>query len=149
MWDTKQQKAIEYGNVLHEILSLIQYKDDLDLAITKSIESGLITAEQRGEVNKTLENVLNHSDLSAYFCSENKVLNERTIIQNDGNLLKPDRLVINTKKEVLLLDYKTGAKQSKYQKQLSDYQIAIEKMGYKVTKKALVFIGETMEVINL
>ena len=149
MWDTKQQKAIEYGNVLHEILSLIQYKDDLDLAITKSIESGLITAEQRGEVNKTLENVLNHCDLTAYFCSENKVLNERTIIQNDGNLLKPDRLVINTKKEVLLLDYKTGAKQSKYQKQLSDYQIAIEKMGYKVTKKALVFIGETVEVINL
>ncbi len=149
MWDTKQQKAIEYGNVLHEILSLIQYKDDLDLAITKSIESGLITAEQRGEVNKTLANVLNHCDLSAYFCSENKVLNERTIIQNDGNLLKPDRLVINTNKEVLLLDYKTGAKQSKYQKQLSDYQIAIEKMGYKVTKKALVFIGETVEVINL
>lgn len=149
MWNTKQQKAIEYGNVLHEILSLIQYKDDLDLAITKSIESGLITAEQSGEVNKTLQNILNHYDLSAYFCSENKVLNERTIIQNDGNLLKPDRLVINTKNEILILDYKTGAKQSKYQKQLSDYQIAIEKMGYKVTKKALVFIGETVEVINL
>jgi ATP-dependent exoDNAse (exonuclease V) beta subunit len=38
MWNTKQQKAIEYGNILHEILSFIKTKDDIDLALTKAIE---------------------------------------------------------------------------------------------------------------
>ena len=31
----------------------------------------------------------------------------------------------------------------------NDYQNAIEKMGFKVTKKALVYIGERLEVVNL
>jgi hypothetical protein len=33
--------------------------------------------------------------------------------------------------------------------QLENYQVAIEKMGYKVTKKSLIYIGEEIEVVNL
>lgn len=149
MWNTKQQQAIEYGNILHEIFSLIKYKEDIDLAITKSVEKGLIVADQRNEIYKSVENVVSHPNLVAFFSNDNKVLNEKTIIQKEGSLLKPDRMVINDKKEVYLLDYKTGLKQPKYQQQLMEYQMAIEKMGYKVTKKVLVYIGVTLEVINL
>jgi hypothetical protein len=45
MWGTHQQ-AIEYGNVIHEILSFVKTKNDVDL-ITKSIENGLITFGQK------------------------------------------------------------------------------------------------------
>jgi hypothetical protein len=48
-----------------------------------------------------------------------------------------------------LLDYKTGEIQTKYQQQLENYQNAVEKMGFKVTRKALVYIGETINVVNL
>ena len=58
-------------------------------------------------------------------------------------------MVLNNQNEIYLLDYKTGSHQSKYQLQLENYQDAIEKMGFKVTKKALVYIGETLEVVNL
>ena len=92
---------------------------------------------------------MGHADLSYYFSSENKVLNEQTIIQHEGKISKPDRMVFGTNNEVFLLDYKTGAHQSKYQLQLENYQNAIEKMGYQVTKKALVYIGEKIEVIHL
>jgi ATP-dependent exoDNAse (exonuclease V) beta subunit len=77
------------------------------------------------------------------------VLNEKTIIQKEGNLVKPDRMVINQANEIYLLDYKTGLHQAKYQLQLDSYQHAIEKMGFKVVKKALVYIGETINVVNL
>ena len=50
---------------------------------------------------------------------------------------------------ILLLDYKTGLHKEKYRTQLENYQKAIESMGYKVTKKALVYIGETVNVVNL
>ena len=33
--------------------------------------------------------------------------------------------------------------------QLENYQNAIEKMGLKVTKKALVYIGKEINVVNL
>ncbi|RKS00941.1 exodeoxyribonuclease V subunit beta [Flavobacterium sp. 102] len=149
MWNTQQQKAIEFGNILHEILSFVKTKDDIDLALTKAIENGLIIASQKEEVEQTIQQVVNHSDLLSFFAIGNKILNEKTIIQKEGNLVKPDRMVINTNQEIYLLDYKTGAHQTKYTLQLENYQNAIEKMGFKVTKKALVYIGERLEIVNL
>ena len=149
MWNTKQQKAIEYGNILHEILSFIKTKDDIDLAITKAIENGLIVSSQKEDVLKTIYEIVNHQDLSLFFSNEHKILNEKTIIQKEGNLVIPDRMVLTKQNEIYLLDYKTGTHQTKYQLQLENYQKAIEKMGFKVTKKALVYIGDTLEIINL
>jgi ATP-dependent exoDNAse (exonuclease V) beta subunit len=149
MWNTQQQKAIEFGNILHEILSFVKTKDEIDLALTKAIENGLIVASQRDEVEQTIQQVVNHSDLQSYFAMGNKILNEKTIIQKEGNLVKPDRMVLNANQEIYLLDYKTGAHQAKYTAQLENYQNAIEKMGFKVTKKALVYIGESLEIVNL
>ena len=58
-------------------------------------------------------------------------------------------MVLAKNKEVFLLDYKTGTHNPKYQLQLENYQNAIEKMGFKVTKKTLVYIGEEIKVVNL
>ena len=149
MWNTKLQKAIEYGNILHEILSFIKTKDDIDLALTKAIENGLIVSSQKEDVLKTIYEIVNHQDLSLFFSNEHKILNEKTIIQKEGNLVIPDRMVLTKLNEIYLLDYKTGTHQTKYQLQLENYQNAIEKMGFKVTKKALVYIGDTLEIVNL
>ncbi len=149
MWNTKQQQAIEYGNIIHEILSMVKNKNDIEIAITKAIENGLIVNSQKGTVLKTMNEIVHHLELSDYFSEDNTVLNEQIIIQKEGNLVKPDRMTITPSNQIYLLDYKTGLHQSKYQLQLENYQHAIEKMGYKVTKKALIYIGETMEVVHL
>ncbi|MFV5694364.1 UvrD-helicase domain-containing protein [Flavobacterium sp. LB3P122] len=149
MWGTLQQEAIEYGNVIHEILSFVKTKNDIDLAITKSIENGLITLKQKELVYKTIREIVNHLELSIYFAEGNEILNEQTIIQKEGKTVKPDRMVLTKNKEVLLLDYKTGIHNVKYQQQLGNYQDAIEKMGYKVVKKALIYIGKEIDVVNL
>ncbi|MGL2962498.1 UvrD-helicase domain-containing protein [Flavobacterium sp. RSB2_4_14] len=149
MWNTTQQKAIEYGNIIHEILSFVKTENDIDLALTKAIENGLIISSQQEEVKKAIREIVMHHELSDFFSENNKILNEKTIIQKDGGLVKPDRMVITNKNEIYLLDYKTGENQAKYKQQLENYQNAIEKMGFKVTKKALVYIGETINVVNL
>ena len=149
MWGTHQQEAIEYGNVVHEILSFVKTKSDIDLAITKAVETGLITVNQKDLVCKTIQEIVNHSELSNYFFEGNDVLNEQTIIQKQGKTIKPDRMVLTKNKEVFLLDYKTGAHNSKYQLQLETYQKAIELMGFKVMKKSIVYIGTTINVVNL
>jgi len=149
MWGTHQQESIEYGNVVHEILSFIKTKKDVDLAITKAIENGLITIHQKNAVEKSIQEIVNHKDLSTCFMGDIEVLNEQTIIQKDGKSIKPDRMVISKNMEVQLLDYKTGLHQAKYKLQLENYQNAIEKMGYTVVKKSLIYIREQIEVVNL
>ena len=149
MWGTHQQESIEYGNVVHEVLSFVKTKDDVVLAVEKAIENGLINFGQKELVRQTILDIVNHLELEICFVPGNIVLNEQTIIQKEGNTIKPDRMVVNSNNEVYLLDYKTGAHNAKYQKQLENYQNAIELMGYKVVKKALIYIGKEIDVVNL
>ena len=149
MWGTHQQEAIEYGNIIHEILSFVKTHFDIDLAIQKAIENGLITSNQKEIVLKSIQGIVFNKELESYFSQGNEILNEQAIIQKEGNTIKPDRMVLTKNKEVYLLDYKTGNHNQKYQLQLENYQNAIEKMGLKVTKKALVYIGKEINVVNL
>lgn len=149
MWGTKQQKAIEFGNVLHEILAFISTKSDIDLAISKAVENGLITTSQKTEVKNTINQILNHPSLNDFFLGTNKIFNEKTIIRKKEAVVKPDRMEINSDNEVYLLDYKTGLHKIEHTKQLENYKTTIESMGYKVVKKSIVYIGETIEIVNL
>jgi len=149
MWGTHQQEAIEYGNIIHEILSFVKTASDIDLAVLKAIENGLIITTQKEVVLKSIQEIVNNKELESYFSADNEILNEQAIIQKEGKTIKPDRMVLTKNKEVYLLDYKTGTHNQKYQLQLENYQNAIEKMGLKVTKKALVYIGKEINVVNL
>jgi ATP-dependent exoDNAse (exonuclease V) beta subunit len=149
MWGTYQQEAISYGNIVHEILAFVKDKSDIDLAITKAIENGLITHSQKEIVSKTLLEIVNHPEISMCFDDENAVLNEQTIVQKHGKILKPDRIVLTKNREAYLLDYKTGGKNPKYLHQIQEYQNAVEDLGYKVLKRALVYIGTEIDVVNL
>ena len=149
MWGTHQQEAISYGNVIHEILAYIKNKSDIDLAITKAIENGLITYDQKEIVYTTLLEIVNHPEISICFDGNIKVLNEQTIVQKYGKTLKPDRIIITENNEAYLLDYKTGLPNPKYTKQIQEYQEAIEDLGYKVLKKVLVYIGTEIDIVNL
>ena len=149
MWGTHQQEAISYGNVVHEILAYVKYKEDIDLAITKAIENGLITFAQKEAVENTLYEIVNHPEISICFDSDLKVFNEQTIIRQFGRTLKPDRISISEKGEAFLLDYKTGSPNAKYVQQIQEYQDAIEDLGYKVLKKVLVYIGTEIDIVNL
>lgn len=62
MWGTHQQEAIEFGNVLHEILSFIQTKKDIPLALKKALETGLISENQQEEVAKTVIEIVFHQN---------------------------------------------------------------------------------------
>ena len=146
MWGTQQQEAIEYGNVIHEILSFVNTENDVDLAIFKALENGLITPTQKEVVFQTILQIVEHPALINHFASEHSVLNEQTIIQKEGKIIKPDRMAITPDQKVYLLDYKTGVANSKYIEQLNDYQNAIEEMGYIVVEKVIVYIGAKVEV---
>ncbi|EJL64243.1 UvrD-helicase domain-containing protein [Flavobacterium sp. CF136] len=149
MWGTNQQEAISYGNVIHEILAFVKDKSDIHLAIEKAIENGLITYGQKEIVFKTLQEIVNHPEIDVCFEGKNIILNEQTIVQKQGKILKPDRIVLTEGKEAYLLDYKTGARNPKYIQQIQEYQYAIEDLGYKVLKRALVYIGTEIDVVNL
>lgn len=147
MWDTQRGKAIEFGNVMHEIFAFIENEHDIPKAIMKATESGLITIAQQEEVSATLKQVVQHPQLADYFSEGITVFNERNIISRGMPNIKPDRVAVKDGK-AWLLDYKTGAHQAKYERQLNEYAAALERMGFEVKGKSLIYIGEAIEVIE-
>ena len=148
MWNTDQQQAIEFGNILHEIMSLIVSVDDLDFAIQKAIENGLITVSQQELFKDKIEQILTDENLTDFFNGKGTVYNEETILKNGYKNLKPDRVVVYDN-DVYLLDYKTGEKNQKHQNQVNEYALVLQEMNFTIAKKVLVYIGEKIEVVLL
>lgn len=146
LWDTEQEKAIEKGNLVHNIMAHIKTESDIEFALDQFMHSGKINSSQEKELKPIIINLVNHNVLKPYFNSELTIYNEKDIITREGQILRPDRVVINSKNEAVIIDYKTGLENSKHKEQLYDYQYQLENMNFKVTKKILIYINDTIEV---
>tara|TARA_R110002111_G_scaffold82729_8_gene130229 strand:+ start:856 stop:3987 length:3132 start_codon:yes stop_codon:yes gene_type:complete len=149
LWDTKQEKAIERGNLVHLVLSKIKTIQDVDFAFGDLLVSGEVKKENSEELKSLVLNVVQHPKLIPFFQDDFEIYNERDIITSFGQLLRPDRLNINSKKEVIIIDYKTGEKKSFHNSQLNDYESVLNRMNLIVTHKILVYINDTIDVIEV
>lgn len=148
MWNTKKQESIEYGNLLHKILSLINTEKDVEPALQTALENGMITTAQVTVFREAIRNIIELPELESFYSDVYQIINERTIIRKEGALIKPDKVVLKPNKEALLLDYKTGDKTVQNLAQINNYTAVLEEMGYQVSKKILVYIKDTIEVVN-
>jgi ATP-dependent exoDNAse (exonuclease V) beta subunit len=146
LWNTLQEQAIEKGNLIHNIMSEIKTIDDVEFVLENFKSLGQINNLQCEELKVTVYDIINHSQVKPYFDSTFTIYNERDIITKEGLLLRPDRIVVNTKNEAVIIDYKTGLPNSKDQEQLYDYQLVLEDMNFKVKKKILIYINDIITI---
>ena len=146
LWDTAQERAIEKGNLIHLIMSQIKTENDIDFVFKSFIDSGNINQVQIKELRPIVDAIVNHDQLKVYFDSELTIYNEKDIITKQGEIVRPDRIVLDRNNKATILDYKTGAEDSKYELQLLTYQEALEDMNLKVTKKILVYINNGIQL---
>ena len=146
LWDTEQEKAIEKGNLVHNIMAKIKTKVDSDKALSSFLDTGKISSTQLAELQPIIKNIISHKILSPYFEESLLIYNEKDIITKSGLILRPDRVVVNKNNEAVIIDYKTGSENIKHEQQLLDYQYILEEMDFKVTKKILVYINDGIEI---
>ncbi len=80
-----------------------------------------------------------------YFTKNVVIKNESEIITDDGEILRPDRIVFDGDKATII-DYKTGKENETYGKQLNYYANAIEKMGFEVENKIIAYINKDIYI---
>ena len=147
LWDTIQEKAIEKGNLIHDIMSEIITETDVEYVLQSFLENGTINNLQAPILKKTVLQIINHPKLLPYYTDENiTVYNERDIISNDGSILRPDRLVIQNNKEAVIIDYKSGKEKPKHIDQLESYESVLKIMNLNVTKKILIYINDSIAI---
>ena len=149
LWDTAQGKAIDFGNLFHEMLSKIITKNDVNSVTIQYHQKGFINKIQLKLIKEMMYLVVDHPKLAVYFSDKVTVFNEREIVDFDNQVVIPDRLVFNHLNEVTVIDYKTGIPSSEHHQQLLKYERVLKSMDFKVGKKLLIYINAEVDVVEV
>jgi len=149
LWDTKQGEAINFGNLIHEILAKVITKNDLDKVVKQYMQLGVISPQESMSIKKIIFKVINNQKLTHFFSDDVTVFNEREIVDIDNQIIIPDRLVFNAKNEAIIIDYKTGKSSKNHHQQLLKYEQVLKTMNFKVVKKLLVYINNEIDIVEV
>ena len=145
-WDTEQGKAIEFGNLIHEMMSKIITDKDVDKIVHQYEQEGVFDKQQSIAIKKDITKIVSHPVLHKYYTEEYTIYNEREIVDVDNQILIPDRLVFDLDNVATIIDYKTGNPSKSYHQQLLRYERVLKSMNFVVAKKLLIYINEEILV---
>ena len=114
----------------------------------EALYDGLITDLQAPVVIEMLSGRIKEVEKYAWFgVDPTDVLNEISLIDTDGQVYRPDR-VIRTGDKVVIVDYKFGEHYRKYERQMNKYMQLWRRMGYDDVSAFLWYIhtGEVIQV---
>ena len=136
------------GKLVHEILSAVRSTKDIDKAVNLFLAKGVIDNMEARQLSASIREVTEHPALKAFFSEEVMVKNETEILGADGEITRPDRVVINHN-EVIIIDYKTGEKEEKHIEQVNGYKQAFYSLGYQNVKGLLVYLDDEVEWVEV
>jgi len=148
IWDTETANAKrDWGKLLHLALADIHYYAQKDVVLDSFLKLGKCTKADYEKLQITIKDLLNHNEVKHYFSEAWDVKTEKEILMENGKTYIPDRLLFSKNTdEVVVIDYKTGVRQKKHIQQISEYAIALEKMGKSNIKKVLIYTSEPVKV---
>lgn len=140
-----------FGKQLHNVLSKMDDESSLDEVIQEFVENGEIEPKDVALIKAKAMEVAQRLAKEEFAQSAKQILNEQTIIINEKQVRRPDRIYIGEDK-VTIIDFKTGEKEKKHIKQVSDYCKQLYDMGYDQVEGFLLYTegkeGE-MELIKV
>ncbi len=143
LFDSIGSNARKKGEMIHKILSYVEYKNTVKSAIKRALNEGLIGNDEKDTIENTINGLVNHPKVTFLYDTKN-VLNEREIVYK-GKTLRPDRVILDNK-NAIIVDYKTGEYNEKDKKQVCEYIRVYNEMGYKVKGYILYIKSEPLLV---
>ena len=125
--------ARQKGVVLHDILASVSVPEDLTQAVANAVAEGELPACEAAEVTGMLAGAIASVAEYHWFDAGNNIYNELSIINTDGNVERPDRVVMRGG-ETVVVDYKFGEERKGYRWQVGRYMKLLRQMGYSRVK---------------
>jgi ATP-dependent helicase/nuclease subunit A len=147
IWDIDSINAKrDWGKLLHLVLSEIHYLEQQEKVVESFYKLGKCSKEDAERLRITINQLLSNENIAPYFDENWKVKTEKEILMENGRTYIPDRLLFakNTD-EVVVIDYKTGVKRTNHEMQITEYASALHAMGYKNTKRVLMYITDEIK----
>ena len=104
-------KRISRGNLMHEVFSLIRTHDDVDRALETIMREGWIAQSEKEGIGKQIRLMLQVEPFRQWFSGRWEVMAERDILNREGVVKRPDRVMVRGDRAIVL-DYKFGMQKS-------------------------------------
>ncbi len=138
--DTRLEK-INYGSLMHEIFAQISSPSDIKKAISGKVNGGKISEQQGAYLESEVLELLQQKEVKPWFNTQWQVKNESTLLLPDGKQLRPDR-VLTQEEKAIVIEYKFGEKpEPLHQKQVNQYMAYLKQTGYKQVKGYIWYIA--------
>ena len=132
----------EFGNRVHELLSI---HDDALRELKMNRMANDISPEEISRVKDHVNKVMSSAQIKQW--EDLPSLNERDLVDENGKLLRPDRVVL-TEEGIDVIDYKTGQREKSHNKQVSTYMDLLQRIE-NIPVRGFLFYTDTLELVEV
>ncbi|SMG40770.1 UvrD-helicase domain-containing protein [Sphingobacterium psychroaquaticum] len=143
------EKAAQYGILAHEIMSEVSRQEEVLGLVDRYIEEGVLALEDRPFILHEIQQIWEHPVVSNWLGGDYKIWNEASIILENGETIRPDK-VFTSARETIVLDFKfTQGDYAEHKWQVDNYMKALKNLGYMNVKGFLYYAksNQLVEVI--
>ena len=120
----------DYGMLMHDIISRVEKIGDIPQAVERKILTGELNSHEKENIIRELTELLSIPEVSDWYSGKYTVLNEMQVLHPRFGFSRPDRVMLNGKKAIVV-DYKFGeTENATHRKQVQYYVQRIKEMGY-------------------
>lgn len=143
--EESDDRFINRGRLLHTLFSAIETEADIDPAIDRLVFEGIIgSKEAENEVRQLTTKAFSLAEVQDWYSGKWRLFNECAIVYKVNGAFqtrRPDRVMMKDN-EVVVVDFKFGKPNRKYNKQVRDYMQLLAQMGYSNIKGYLWYVEE-------
>ena len=133
-------EKVNHGKIMHEVFENIQTEKDISHAIDKMIFDGKISPKDKLEIKRKIDKIFKNDQIKNWFSDKWQVKSEAEIILTNGKTTRPDRVMSNSEK-IIVIDYKFGEQEeNKHHKQVRSYMEMLGTMEEKLVEGFLWYV---------
>lgn len=136
-----------FGNQFHLAMAAIPSESEIESILLNLQVSGQIEDMFFTTIRDKIVSLFQNPVIKELFKDVKTVLCEQSLIINETETLRPDRILVK-KDETIILDFKTGIPTQKNVKQMAQYKKTITEMGYQNVRAYLLYTNK-LELIEV
>jgi ATP-dependent helicase/nuclease subunit A len=139
-----------FGNMMHQVFSRIITADDLVPVLDRMEREGLVFPGERSLLQDQIRDLISAPEIRDWFSGGEgrNILNERSILCGDGEVARPDRVIVDGG-SATVVDFKFGrVERDSYEEQVRYYMELLAAMDYDPVRGFIWYamLGKTKQI---
>lgn len=140
-FSTESIKKINYGNLMHRVLSKIIHSDQVNNVLNELYFNGEVDKEDVNVLKTQIEDILKNPLVNSWFSHEWEVKTEAPVLPFSGDIKRFDRVMLKDK-EAIVVDFKSGIPRETHRIQIINYTHLLKEMNYTPVHGYLVYLAD-------